>query len=165
MTTTDRLALPLLAAGQAQKEMTHNAALSALDVLVQPVVQAVAPAAIPATPSPGQCWIVGQGATGAWAGQDGSLAAWTAGGWQFYAPSEGFSCWSIGDRTSVRFGSGHWTIGTVAAERVVVNDVQVVGAQQPSIASPSGGVIIDTQCRATVDAIRTALVQHGLIAA
>ena len=39
--TTSRLGLPTLAAAQAQKEMTHNEALTLLDVAVQPVVAAV----------------------------------------------------------------------------------------------------------------------------
>ena len=39
--TTSRFALPLLAAGQADKELTHNEALACLDILLQPVVQAV----------------------------------------------------------------------------------------------------------------------------
>lgn len=36
---TDRLRLPLLTAGQAQKEVTHNEALLLLDLLVQASVQ------------------------------------------------------------------------------------------------------------------------------
>ena len=35
---TPRFGLPLLAPGQAAKELTHNEALSLLDLLVQPVV-------------------------------------------------------------------------------------------------------------------------------
>lgn len=62
---TDRLALALIAPGQAQKEMTHNEALARLDIMVQPVVQAIAPASVPASPTFGQCWIVGVGASGA----------------------------------------------------------------------------------------------------
>ncbi|WP_312846581.1 hypothetical protein [Sphingopyxis sp. PET50] len=38
--STARLALPLLAMAQAQKEVTHNEALTLLDLLVQPVVEA-----------------------------------------------------------------------------------------------------------------------------
>ncbi len=47
---TDRLALVLIAPGQAQKEMTHNEALARLDIMVQAVVQSVAPASVPASP-------------------------------------------------------------------------------------------------------------------
>ena len=36
--TTARLTLPFLQSGQAQKELTHNEALTLLDIAVQPVV-------------------------------------------------------------------------------------------------------------------------------
>ena len=45
---SDRLKLPLLAAAQAQKEVTHNEALALADIAVQAVVQAVAPVIVPA---------------------------------------------------------------------------------------------------------------------
>ena len=38
---TDRLLLPLLATAQAQKEVTHNEALTLVDLLLAPVVEAV----------------------------------------------------------------------------------------------------------------------------
>ena len=41
MTYTNRLKLPLLYSGQAQKEVTHNEALNLLDVLVNPVAQEI----------------------------------------------------------------------------------------------------------------------------
>ena len=53
---TDRLGLPLLAAGQSQKEVTHNAALTQLDMLMQSAVVAAFVTAPPAAPQPGQCW-------------------------------------------------------------------------------------------------------------
>ena len=71
---TPRLGFPLLASGQAQKEITHNEALTQADMLVQAVVQAVAPPAIPVAPQPGQCWIVGASPTGDWAGKAGQVA-------------------------------------------------------------------------------------------
>ena len=50
MTETSRWALPLLDAGQAQKEMTHNEALARLDLLAQAGVQAVGVDAPPPGP-------------------------------------------------------------------------------------------------------------------
>lgn len=147
--TTDRLALPTLAAAQAQKEMTHNEALLRLDVAVQPVVVAVAPAAVPASPLPGQCWIVGTGATGAWAGHDGALAAWTGGGWRFVEAFEGLSAWSVAD-------------GGIA--RYLVSGWQVAG-RQPAVAEPSGGATVDAQARAVLVALLDVIRRHGLMAA
>ena len=84
--TSARLGLPLLAPGQAQKEMTHNEALAAIDLALAASVRAVGLDAPPLSPTPGESWIVGASPTGAWAGQAGALAGWTAGGWRFVRP-------------------------------------------------------------------------------
>ncbi|WP_420140894.1 DUF2793 domain-containing protein [Sphingomonas sp.] len=89
--TTPRLMLPLLAAGQAQKEVTHNEALTLLDMLVQPVVEASGIDVPPVAPQPGQIWIVGGAASGAWAGHADHLAGWSGGGWRFVTPQPGMT--------------------------------------------------------------------------
>lgn len=162
---TPRLGFPLLASGQAQKEITHNEALVIADALVQPVVQAVAPAAIPATPEPGQCWIVGNGAGGAWAGQDNAIAIWTSGGWRFVASQEGMCAWSLADSLPVRRAANGWGIGRIDAMEVRIAGNQVVGARQPGIANIAGGAVVDAEVRVAVDAILSVLRAHGLIAA
>jgi hypothetical protein len=162
--TSDRLALPLIAPGQAQKEMTHNEALTRLDIMVQPVVQAVAPASVPASPTLGQCWIVGVSAAGAWAGHDGALAAWTAGGWRFVAAFEGMTAWSIADAMVVVRRGAVWILGEVNARQIRVDNVRVLTARQPAIATPAGGTVVDGESRAAIGAILATLRTHGLIA-
>jgi Protein of unknown function (DUF2793) len=162
--TSDRLALPLIAPGQAQKEMTHNEALARLDIMVQPVVQAVAPAFVPVSPTLGQCWIVGVGATGAWSGHDGALAAWTAGGWRFVTAFEGMTAWSIADAMIVIRRGATWLIGQVNAQQIRINNVPLLTVQQSAIATPAGGSLIDGESRAAIAAILSALRTHGLIA-
>lgn len=159
-----RLALPLLAPGQAQKEMTHNEALARLDMLVQGAVVAVAPAAVPADPHVGQCWIVGVGAGGAWQGKDGALAAWTDGGWRFVAPFDGMAVWSLADGLAVIRRQGQWDIGTIDARTIRIDGQAVLGARQPPIAAPSQGTVIDSESRQTIIAILDTLRNHGLIA-
>ena len=161
---TDRLALPLLAAAQAQKEVTHNEALMLLDATVQPVVVAVAPATVPASPSIGQCWIVGTAATGAWAGQDAALAVWTSGGWRFVAPFAGMHVYSLADDAPVRRTSGGWATGALTGVALSVGGQQVVGARRAAIADPSSGTTVDAQARTAIGAILAALRGHGLIA-
>ncbi len=161
---TDRLKLPLLAIAQAQKEMTHNEALTIVDVLAQPVVEAVGMSAVPTAPLPGQCWIVGATAAGAWAGQAGAIAAWTGGGWRFVAPRDGMHLWSLADGCMVRRAGSAWLIGQATATSLTIGGKQIVGAQQPAIAMPAGGGTIDGEARTTLNAILTALKNHGLIA-
>ena len=161
---SDRFKLPLLAAGQAQKEITHNEALTLADMLLQTVVVSVAPASVPSAPTAGQCWIVGNSPTGAWAGQAGAIAGWSAGGWRFIAPVEGMAVWSLADSLVVRRSGGVWVTGTVTATSLKIGGNQVVGARAGGITSVSGGSVIDIETRAAVNAILLILRSHGLIA-
>lgn len=90
MSNTPNLKLPYIDANQNQKSVTHNAALTVLDALVNLQVQSNALAAPPSSPGDGQCWIVAAGGSGAWAGKDLNIAAWQDGVWNFYPPNRGF---------------------------------------------------------------------------
>ena len=142
---TERLALPIIAPGQAQKEMAHNEALALIDLAVQASVEAVGLEAPPPDPEPGRCWIVGNAPVGAWAGRAGAIAGWTAGGWRFVAPRPGLAAWSVADGVEVRCDGSGWRQGA-------------------AIAAPAGGGTMDTEARATLTAILAALRVHGLIA-
>jgi hypothetical protein len=162
--TSARLALPLLAAGQAQKEMTVDEALIRLDMTVQASAAAAGVDTPPAAPVTGQCWIVGDAPLEAWSGQAGALAAWTDGGWRFVAPIEGMAVWIENDGIVWRRVGGSWRAGDIAGARVLIDGVQVVGAQTSAIAPPAGGAVVDAEARDTVAAILAALNHHGLIA-
>jgi len=86
---TPRSGLPLLAAAQAQKHVTHNEALLELDALIDLYVISNALASPPGSPTDGDAYIVAASPTGAWAGQTGKLAVSLDGGWNFYAPFKG----------------------------------------------------------------------------
>ncbi|MFG1400325.1 DUF2793 domain-containing protein [Xanthobacter sediminis] len=79
------LALPYLAAAQAQKHVTHNEAVRRLDAYVQLALESVTAPAPPAAPDEGARWFVPAGAGGAFAGQAGKLAAYEAGAFDFLA--------------------------------------------------------------------------------
>ncbi|MPT23459.1 MAG: DUF2793 domain-containing protein, partial [Starkeya sp.] len=68
--TTPLLALPLLAAAQAQKHVTHNEALMLLDAATQLAVLDRTRTAPPASPLPGDRHLVAPGASGAFAGHE-----------------------------------------------------------------------------------------------
>ncbi len=161
---TPRLALPFIASGQAQKELFHNEALLRIDALLQPAVQTVGDEVPPTSPSSGQCWITGATPTGDWSGQAAVLAAWTEGGWRFVSPQPGMMAWSIADGVYVRFDGAAWQAGDVAAHRLTIGGVQVVGMQQSSIAAPIGGGVVDVEARAAISTMLAMLKNHGLIA-
>ncbi len=95
MTSTARLNLPLIDAGQAQKNITHNEAILALDQFVQAAVLSQTLAAPPATNNEGDSYIVAASASGAWAGKTGQIAAWQQGVWNFYPPAVGCLVWVV----------------------------------------------------------------------
>ncbi|MDR3373159.1 MAG: DUF2793 domain-containing protein [Ancalomicrobiaceae bacterium] len=105
MTSTTRLGLPLIDAAQAQKHVTHNEAINALDQLVQAAVATRSLATPPASPSTGDAYIVAAGATAAWTGKSDDIAAWQDGAWTFYAPSPGWCVWVI-DETRIYAWAG-----------------------------------------------------------
>ena len=78
-----RLGLPYLAAGQMQKHVTLNEALTRLDSLVQLAVVSRSRTDQPDTPPDGALYVLPQGATGsAWAlAAAGDLIRAEAGGW------------------------------------------------------------------------------------
>ena len=164
MTSTPRLAIPLLAPGQAQKELFHNEALQLLDIAVAANVEEPPRASPPEAPSIGSCYIVGSGATGAWAGRDWAIAGFTPGGWRFVEPPIGMSVNVASNGTRADFGASGWITGTVRCEKLVIAGNQVVGGRSGAVADPSGGATIDAEARAAVQQILSALRQHGLIA-
>jgi hypothetical protein len=90
MSATARLALPYIAPQQAQKQVTYNEAMAALDLLVQPSVKSRTTTAPPGSPVEGDSYIVAPSATGAWAGKDGKFASWLSGAWVFRTPANGW---------------------------------------------------------------------------
>ena len=121
MSTSPNLQLPYLDANQNQKHVTHNAALTILDALVNCNVVSNALATPPATPGDGQCWIVAAGGTGAWAGKDTNVAAWQDGAWTFYVPKTGFAAFADNIATLLVWSGSAWTAAvppTVGSEAV-----------------------------------------------
>ncbi len=162
--SSGRFALPFLEPGQAQKELFHNEALTAIDALVHAAAQAIGATTPPTSPAIGQCWTLGTSPSGAWAGHGGALAAWTAGGWRFVAPTPGMLVWSIADGVHARWSGSAWIVGSIAAAEVKVGGLKVLGARQSAIAGPTGGTTTDTEARAAIAVVLSALRSHGLVA-
>lgn len=93
MTATPRLSLPLLAAGQAQKHVTHNDALTRLDALVHLTVDSRSQGTPPAVPTELSAFIIPDGATGAFAGRTDQIALFEDGCWTFLTPRPGWQAW------------------------------------------------------------------------
>jgi hypothetical protein len=158
-----RFALPYIVPGQAQKEVFHNEALLVLDGIVHAAVEGAPGATPPAGPVEGGSWIVGAGATGAWSGQDGRLALWSASGWRFVAPVPGMTAWDKAAGFWRHWTGADWSDGALPAAALTIEGRQVVGPRQSEVASPSGGTTIDAEARAAIVALIATLKSHGLI--
>lgn len=113
-TATPRLALPLMQAAQAQKHVTHNEALAALDALVHLRLQSRTLTDPPTDPQPGDVYQVAGPAGGLWAGQEGRLAIWGAGGgWSFADTVPGMVAWVVEEAALLVHDGAGWTpVGT-----------------------------------------------------
>ena len=150
--------------GCAGRSMILRGALQCIDFLLCPVVEEPPRQAPPASPVIGQAFVIGVGASGAWAGHDGKIAGFGEGGWRFIAAIEGIG---VIDRSSgeilLRRG-GSWEAGIVRGQEVRLGGQKVVGARQAAIASPAGGTTIDIEGRTAIASVLSALRSHGLIA-
>ena len=109
MANTPRLDLPLIESDQALKHVTHNEALATLDALVQTSVEMQGAVTPPGSPADGAVYELGAGATGDWLGRDGELALWTAGGWRYAVPFEGWLMWDKALAALFVYSTGSWT--------------------------------------------------------
>ncbi|WP_447760264.1 DUF2793 domain-containing protein [Sphingopyxis panaciterrae] len=144
MTTTPRFSLPLLAAAQAQKEVTHNEALTLIDALIHAAIEAGPQTEPPVEPGDGGCWLVGADAIDDWAGKEDMLAIRTAGGWRFVAPRTGMRVARLADGKWLRFDGTGWV-------------------EPMAITGPAGGSTIDSEARNVIAALILLLGAHGLL--
>lgn len=139
-----RLDMPLLFAGQAQKEGFVNETTARIDALLHGAIEAET-ATPPALPVDGQCWLVGASPTGDWAGQAGRIAARQAGNWLFFTARDGMKLLNRASGQEIRYKAG-WQIATRPA-------------------APTGGTTIDAEARSAVAAILASLTTAGIIPA
>ena len=107
MSDTPLLGLPLLAASQAQKHVTHNEALLKLDALIHLAVMSRGLASPPVA-ADGDRYLVAASPTGAWAGQQGMLALAQGGGWVFITPRRGWRLWVENEGRLLAFDGAQW---------------------------------------------------------
>ena len=105
---TTILSLPLILPAQAQKHVTHNEAIAALDLIVQLAVIDRTLTTAPALPALGDRHIVAVGATGPWVGQEGRIALYTATGWQFTQPLAGWQAHVLAEGQTAVFDGLVW---------------------------------------------------------
>ena len=138
-----RYRLPLLFAGQSQKEAFVNEAHALADALLHCSIEGIA-SAPPASPADGTNWLVGVNPTCAFLGQTGKLACRQAGNWLFVVPRDGMRLLNRVNGQEIRY-FGSWRT-----------------PNRPT--APSGGSLVDSEARGAISAIIATLESAGVIA-
>lgn len=113
---TNNLGLALVQAGQDQKHVTVNESLRLLDVTCQLSVRDRDLSTPPASPTEGDRYIVGDGATDDWATWDRNVAAYLDGAWTKITPRLGWQAF-VEDELVLTFWTGSsWTALTAVTD-------------------------------------------------
>lgn len=138
---TRTFSLPLLFAGQAQKEFTINHALTAIDSALRLSVEASQPAP-PSTATEGQAYRVTLTASEEWQGKEDQIATMIGGSWVFTEPFPGLRLFDRNAGKMICYESG-WE-----------------SAQAPQTAT--GGTTIDVEARQMLTELMEALRKFGV---
>lgn len=141
---TENFSLPLLFAGQAQKEFFLNQALAMIDGILRFAVEETA-SSPPPSPAEGTCYRIAEAAEGEWAGKDNFLALRLAGVWHYVQPADGMQVFDRQTRQFILY-DGIWVDPTLPAD-------------------PTGGSVIDIEARASIAQLLLALRNAGIFAA
>jgi len=101
--------MPLIAASQSQKHVTHNQAIVILDAIVMLSVIDSTHTAPPGSPAEGDRYKVASGATGAWAAWDLNIALYTNGQWVKLTPRKGWTCFDEATGALTVWTGSAWT--------------------------------------------------------
>lgn len=143
---TTNLSLPYIMPSQAQKHVTHNEAIRALDALVQMAVIDVDRTALPADAAEGDAYILSASPDAGWQASAQALVAFQDGAWAAYTPKAGWTCYNQADKTFYIFDGSHWftaarpdsvtTLGINAsadmAQRLVVQSTNALFSHDPT---------------------------------
>ncbi|MCB2078973.1 MAG: DUF2793 domain-containing protein [Novosphingobium sp.] len=139
--SSPRFGLPMLYAGQAQKEVFVNEANALTDALLHCAIEGISTTP-PATPTDGESWLVSAPADGAWAGEDGHLACRQGGNWLFVFPGAGMRVLDKSTGQIILY-DGSWRAPVAPVE-------------------PSGGSVVDTEARSAIIELVQALRVAGV---
>jgi hypothetical protein len=106
--TSPNLGLPFYLTKLNEFEVQHNEALLMLDALVMLSVIDRDLSAPPSSPSLGDRYLVKAASTGDFAGEDNRIAQYDTGGWNFYAPQPGWTCYVLDEQVLLMWDGDSW---------------------------------------------------------
>ena len=140
---TNAFSLPLLFAGQAQKEFFINQSFSLIDALLQHGVTA-ALSTPPVDVHEGDIYLVAEAATEDWSGQDAKLAILIGGGWYFVQPFKGMTIFDRSENVRLYYDE--------------------IWQRAPDPTLPTGGATIDVEARQMLSELLEVMRHVGIFA-
>ena len=152
MSTEPITGLTYQEAGSLQTDAIQNEELNYFAFWMNCVVKSVGATAPPGSPSEGDCHIVGEGASGPWAGHDKKGVVYRD-GWKFYAPKEGVAVKNMDDGDDYEYVSAAWTVkagggggGGTQYAQVMLSDMATAlttGTGKAIWFAPEPGTLVD----------------------
>ena len=121
MSSTPNLDLPYILPSQAQKHVTHNEAIRALDAVVQLAVLDRDLREPPGSPSNGDRYIIASDGTSDWLGHDLKIAAYQDGAWAILTPREGWQVWVSDEGSHLTWDGAGWVAPGGSGDETVVS--------------------------------------------
>ncbi|MBC7519959.1 MAG: DUF2793 domain-containing protein [Sandarakinorhabdus sp.] len=134
----------------------------AIDRWLHPFVETRLRTSPPDQVAAGSAFIIPAGATGLWANHGDSVASHDGSGWDIASPARGTLVW-IADEQSFSVFDGSWSTGVFPAQALNINGRLVLGADPVPMANPTGGSVIDEECRAAIDIMIASLRAQGIV--
>lgn len=110
MVNTSNMNLPLIAADQSQKHVTHNEALKIIDAFTHLSAINRTSTSPPGSPTEGDQYIIAAPATGDWAGRETQVVVYVDGVWVYIAPRDGWIIYDEATEVHLKFNGGSWTL-------------------------------------------------------
>lgn len=163
--TTTRHKLPLLQVAQAQKEVTHNEAIAAIDVLLHLAVASQTVTTPPIDPPAATSWIIAGSPSGAWSGRAGMIASFDEAGWRYLAPANGCLAWIEDEGVYAIRRGGAWYSDAFPVHSLTIGGRKLLSAEPEAVPMVGGGSVVDAEARAILSIVINALRTMGIIAA
>ena len=145
MSDTPRLKMPMIAASQAQKHVTHNEALIQLDALASLYILDRDLTAPPGSPADGDTYLVAASATGDWAGKDGLIAFALDGAWRFFDPVGGLRAYIDDEQAVLIYDGSAWVdlASVLSLQNVPLVGINTTADATNKLAVKSNAILFD----------------------